>query len=657
MKYRPEIDGLRAVAVVAVLLYHLDVPFVPGGLLGVDVFFVISGYLITSLLLASVADNTFSVAGFYERRARRILPALVPVLIFTTAGVCIIFNYYDSQTYAKSLVSVSVFCSNFFFWKTTHGYFGMDALQMPLLHTWSLSIEEQFYLVYPLIITAGSRLLKGRFIKRLLLLLFILSLSGYLWQIKQDANTAFYHSLLRSWELLAGGLLSAGILPAPVKTWVASVAGMGGMLCIVVACVLFGRIPGSSLFNLLAVVGACGIVYGSLFAKNFVSAVLSSGSFVFTGKISYSLYLWHWPLVVFARLLAPGDFSTPIKIGVGVLSFLLSMLSYYYVEQPFRKKNGVVKTRKKTLGAAVVVLLLTGLTGFALSKPGAFFKQSPTDLMFREVKEDPRWDSIAELGRTAVANPDVMPVPYAVGDTSAPANFLVWGDSFTIALASGVDSVCGGAGKHGYVLCFPSTPPLLGIQFEPVRTSAFMKLNNHVLHFIKQHPEITTVVLHANWLAFFANLGQAAKIVDAKVYGLEKADKPGTLPGAKMFKASIRFTVDQLIGLHKKVIVVTAIPHAPNPFSKVTIQPRLFNKEINEFGESVQTFNRQNQDLLAFFRSLASKDLEVLDAAECLKGANKYILEKNGHLLYRDEVHLSRFGAYELAKKLQPSLP
>jgi peptidoglycan/LPS O-acetylase OafA/YrhL len=359
--YRPEIDGLRAIAVVAVILFHLDVPFVYGGLLGVDIFFVISGYLITRILLDAIDSNTFSIAGFYERRARRILPALVVVLLFTSVAAYLILNNYDFKNYNKSLSALSLFGSNFFFWKTTNGYFAANAQQMPLLHTWSLSVEEQFYVLYPAFVFGVKKFFGNRYFKIILVVFFAVSLAGYCISGLRDGNEAFYNSFYRCWELLAGGLLAAGIVPQAKKGFTTRLLPWVGAGLILLAIYYFGSIPYNFMFSILSVAGAFCVLYASQYPGNFITRVLSARPVVYIGKCSYSLYLWHWPVIVFAELVTLNDLSAVQKIVIITVSFFLAVLSYTYVEQPFRRKNSILKSRKKVLAAAVVILVIKGL--------------------------------------------------------------------------------------------------------------------------------------------------------------------------------------------------------------------------------------------------------------------------------------------------------
>jgi peptidoglycan/LPS O-acetylase OafA/YrhL len=652
--YRPEIDGLRAIAVVAVVLFHLDVPFVYGGLLGVDIFFVISGYLITKILLDAIDANTFSIAGFYERRARRILPALMVVLLFTSLAAYFILNNYDYKNYNKSLSALSLFGSNFFFWKTTNGYFAANAQQMPLLHTWSLSVEEQFYVLYPAFVFGARKFFGYRYFKIILLFLFAVSLAGFCISGLRDGNEAFYNSFYRCWELLAGGLLSAGILPQAKKRAVSLLVPWVGAILVLCAIYYFGSIPYNFVFSILSVAGTFCILYASQDPGNFITRILSARPVVFIGKCSYSLYLWHWPLIVFAGLVTLNDLSVLQKTMIIAVSFLLSVLSYKYVEQPFRRKNGLLKSRKKILIAAVVLLMVTGLSGFALYKYKDLTHRSAADMLLADADNDRLWIDMVKNQNRFESDTARAPA-IALGNEKNNASFIVWGDSHAHVLAYGMDWVNKPAGRSGYLLSFPGTPPLLGVEYEPKRKPSDLSVNSRIFDFISQHPEIKTIVLDARWMAYFLRRNKYARIEDPRATAYDSLDAATTsgLPSKKIFKSAMRFTLNELHKLNRKVIIVTPIPETPYTFNKLIIHARFYNTDLNDLGASTAEFDKHISELNIFFNSLASPDVKILPADRYFRNGNRFLIQRNNHLLYRDRDHLSRYGAVEVARGVE----
>lgn len=353
MEYRREIDGLRALAVLPVILFHAGFHAFGGGFVGVDVFFVISGYLITSIILAELARGRFSIAGFYERRARRILPALFLVMLVTLPLAWLWLLPSDLRDYAQSLVAVPLFASNILFWRKS-GYFDAAAELQPLLHTWSLAVEEQYYLLFPLLLMLAWRFGR-RWIAVLLGLVFAASLGLAQWSVTASPAAAFYLLPSRGWELLAGAFaalyLSRDQMPAAPR-WLAEAGGVAGCALITHAVLAFDRqtpFPG-----LHALVPALGTVLVILCAtpQTFVGRLLGHRVCVGIGLASYSAYLWHQPLIAFVKIGSAGEPSTATMLGVLALVAVLAWLSWRWVERPFRDRSRFSRRRIFTLALA-----------------------------------------------------------------------------------------------------------------------------------------------------------------------------------------------------------------------------------------------------------------------------------------------------------------
>ena len=352
MLYRSEIDGLRAIAVLPVILYHAGFNLFEGGFVGVDVFFVISGYLITNIIITEMEDERFSIARFYERRARRILPALFLVIL-----VCIPFAWIwippeQFGDFLKSIAHVSIFASNFYFW-TQSGYFEPASELVPLLHTWSLSVEEQYYLIFPiflmLIWNLGKKLV---FTIIFIVLLISVGLSEWGWRNAPEAN--FYLSYSRFWELLAGSLCAFFLFRKKVHR--NNYFSTLGLLLIIFSIFYFDKkTPFPSFYTLTPVLGSVFIIlFGS--TSTFVAKLLSLKPLVGIGLISYSAYLWHYPLFVFARIRSIGDPNEYLMMIIAPISFTLAYLSWQYVEKPFRKPKKPIGSKPNK---AIVISLIT----------------------------------------------------------------------------------------------------------------------------------------------------------------------------------------------------------------------------------------------------------------------------------------------------------
>lgn len=356
--YRPDIDGLRAVAVLLVVASHLHVPHLAGGYVGVDVFFVISGYLISSIIVPQIAGGTFSLAEFYERRVRRIVPALVVML---AATVPLAWHYLfptEMVAYARSLLAAVFACSNTLLW-SWHGYFDTANDLKPLLHTWSLGVEEQFYLAFPLAAMLAARVRGARAIRLTVVGVAVLSFVAACVVMRASPRTAFFSSALRAWELLLGSMLSQGYVRAPLSAAARNVCGVAGLAMIVAAAIVYS---GSTVFPGLAAltpcVGAMLVIAAGERGSSVVARLLSLRPMVFVGLISYSLYLWHWPVIVFANLRHAGTCSAAacnepmsgaMRCGLFALSLVLATLSWRFVEMPFR--SGRLRPARRSLFA------------------------------------------------------------------------------------------------------------------------------------------------------------------------------------------------------------------------------------------------------------------------------------------------------------------
>jgi len=373
-KYRPDIDGLRAIAVLSVVAFHAFPSLIPGGFVGVDVFFVISGFLISSIILGSLEKNSFSFVEFYSRRVRRIFPALLLMLAATWAFGWFVLLADEYMQLGKHIAGGSVFISNFVL-RAESGYFDNSADTKPLLHLWSLGIEEQFYLVWPLILWAAFKIRLNTLI--LLALIGGTSFTLNLMSVQPDPVSTFYSPQTRFWELLIGSYLAYVTLykSQTFPKWrgvggpvIRNTQSFVGFICLVVAFSLTtksNQFPGW--WALLPTVGASLIIAGGPHAW-FNRTVLSNRIFVWFGLISFPLYLWHWPLLSFAHILE-GSTVSPTTLSLAVVtSVLLSWLTYKFVERPLRL-GGYNKTKTTAL---IVLMLFFGFTGYTTYVNGGF---------------------------------------------------------------------------------------------------------------------------------------------------------------------------------------------------------------------------------------------------------------------------------------------
>ena len=357
--YRPEIDGLRSIAILPVVLFHLGVAGVAGGFVGVDVFFVISGYLITSIIHQEMQSGSFTLRQFWVRRARRILPAMFLVVLLTLFSGWYLLTPSDYESLGRSARFQAMFAANFFFWEES-GYFDTAAETKPLLHMWSLAVEEQFYIFFPILLLFLHSF-SGKVRISTLCLIALSSLLLSAWSLEVHPSATFYLLPMRAWELLAGALVV--FIPSIQRgsRMVMPLAACAGLLAIMVAIVYYDAstpFPGPA--ALLPVLGTAAIIWSG--SSGPVARLLSMPPFVFIGKVSYSWYLWHWPLIVFVKYSQPGSLELWQQLVLFSGSFLLACLSYYLVENPFRQKR-VLNTERKVFVAALGGIVLVAMLG------------------------------------------------------------------------------------------------------------------------------------------------------------------------------------------------------------------------------------------------------------------------------------------------------
>ena len=359
--YRPDLDGLRAIAVWSVVFYHISNSSVPGGYLGVDVFFVLSGFLITSILWRDSLQAKFSIVAFYDRRIRRIMPALIALLAVITVFSAVILLPSDLIGYGKSLLASLAFVANIYFWRDTN-YFTKASEMKPLLHLWSLGVEEQFYILFPWLIAGLARISRRASIP-VLAAIVLASLSlDIVVRYHGGAVPAFFLLPTRAWELGIGSILA--IMPSNLRipTWVGQLAASIGAVLILFGLFATRQADATIPPALPVTVGTAIVIFaGGLKSRPLVNRALEFPPLVFFGLISYSLYLWHWPIIVLVRYYLVRDF-TPVESGaVVLLSAGCAYLSWRFVERPFRNKSMPIVRVRWTAASAMGVMALAAV--------------------------------------------------------------------------------------------------------------------------------------------------------------------------------------------------------------------------------------------------------------------------------------------------------
>jgi peptidoglycan/LPS O-acetylase OafA/YrhL len=482
LAYRPDIDGLRAVAVLSVLAFHKGLFQLPGGFIGVDVFFVISGYLISSLILKDLAHGTFSFRRFYERRVRRIFPALFVMMALVSLVACVLMVPVELITYAKSVIAAAFSAANIFFLNKS-GYFDAP-FDYPILHTWSLGVEEQFYLLFPMLLVALHRWLP-RHMRAAVVLLLLLSFAASTLAVLRYPLQAFYLLHLRAWELLIGALLAMKAfprIPSALLRNAAALTGLGLILFADFSYTPFTRFPGPA--AVVPCLGAALIIGAGESGPSAVGWLLSLRPVVFIGLISYSLYLWHWPVIIAQNW---GIFGRMEHGLVPVLSILLAWLSWRFVERPFR--NGRLKLTglplyATTAGALVSVTIFTvfvlhtdGIAARFPGRAGAMASRLNVLSTTPHNTRDPECFLMPD-GRIDQFRPDIC-----LRIDPARPNYLLLGDSHAAVLWSGLTT----ADPQANYLQANATP--CGPYVHPDGTEACDDLMHFIYQkFLPEHP-------------------------------------------------------------------------------------------------------------------------------------------------------------------------
>ena len=428
-RHRPEIDGLRAIAVLSVIFYHYLPAAFPGGFVGVDVFFVISGYLITGRIASEIGTNRFSLLEFYERRIRRIVPALALMYVLVLLSSSLILFPRDWHFQSRVAAYVIPFLGNYALYQNAGAYGGEFASHIPLLHTWSLAVEEQFYLFFPLLMLAIQRFARGRYstvLWILTLLSFVLCVTG----VRVAPLATFYLPQFRAWELLLGALLAVGGFSPPGNASVRGVMTLSGLLLIAGAD-LFLRptTPNPSEYTLLPCIGAVAILYAASDKTMPAGRLLDNRIMRRIGLWSYSLYLAHWPLLVLAEYYAFDPLSALARGVLLAATFVIGALSWRYVEQPFRGSDALLgRTTLYAVAAAVALVLLSAtVAAYHWSDPRRY---GPAERAIFATNT-PRQLQCQNTSPERTQRP-----PCRLGDRGAPVEAILWGDSHASRLPS-----------------------------------------------------------------------------------------------------------------------------------------------------------------------------------------------------------------------------
>ncbi|WP_428990235.1 acyltransferase family protein [Methylocapsa aurea] len=636
-RYRRDIDGLRAVAIVPVVLFHAGVETFSGGYIGVDVFFVISGYLITKMISDELNAGAFSILRFYERRMRRILPALTVVVAISLALGWIFLLPLSYRSLANSAIATAAFASNIYFWRQT-GYFEQATELFPLLHTWSLAVEEQFYIGFPLlvlllrpmgrttlaVVTAGAACVS-----------FALSA----WAVDTHPSAAFFFLPTRAWELALGALLALGAAPIGTSRYLREFVAAVGLLSIVIPVIAYSRttrFPG--LAALPPCLGAAAVIWAGQSASDqcTISKLLGLRWMAFIGLISYSLYLWHWPILVFARHMTASIHLDPMTATAAIaLATFLAIVSWRYVETPFRNRAlwrpSIIFTAgglaaSSIVAAALAIVLLNG---------------APWRFEEKVLRLAAGGDDFSPKGKAC------MNLPYSDGDIDSecrlgvadgrPMEFLLWGDSHAAAIVPAMDIVAERAGVSGGFAVYQVCPALTDVVHRVLTAGdrrACWQRNKSVLEFAMHSSSLRFVILVGYWTEYLRHPTFVPIVAD------DRTTKRGE-EGPELLVRGLEETIARLSAAGKRVVIFDKLPepgfvvpwtlamstHLSKPYPTPPSAP-----VRNELGDRMRSiFDRYRVIEIA------------MDDAICTHGVCKIV--DGTSPIFKDQNHLSAFGA------------
>ncbi len=661
LSYRPEIDGMRAIAIILVILFHAWGSTFPGGYVGVDIFFVISGYLITSIILRENKEGNFTYMRFYARRARRILPALLAMTSVTTVAAFLLFLPAELIEYGKITIYTMLFGSNFRL-AATPGYFDQSLQENPLLHMWSLSVEEQFYLIWPTLLVLMLRFLPERKVKLAVIGLAVVSLIAAELLVHVWPRSAFFHLPSRGWELLAGALLAMNFIPRVASRAFAEILSAAGLVLMIAPLFLYDKetaFPG--LAALVPVLGCALLIHATGSRLTGIAAFLSWAPVAFIGLISYSLYLWHWPIFAFANYALVRQltaFETSLCV---LIAFFAAFISWRFIERPFRRRSAwssellakrqwflVPVLNRSAQAAFLVTALLIASGSFFQESKGAFRRFSPEIL---STMGEPDWAD----PKLCVVKSEVRPGFLECEFGNGSADLALWGDSHAAHYLRLISQTYGGGTAYIDRGCVPVPNTRLITKSGQNSNPGCSKNNQYAMdEILRLKPKI--VVMASRWTQIEESpYGRDTKpslyLVDDSAVTTREASR-------RTFAHAIEETVSTLTAAGIKVVLMGQVPEMQ--FSPARCFALSKTIGFTECGSVTrQEAERRQFFINATLRSLAERHLNVFlfSPFETLcDSANCYAI-KDRDLRYFNNDHLNRAGALALVNDFGKALP
>ena len=670
-KYRPEIDGLRAVAVFSVILFHAGLNFFKGGFVGVDVFFVISGYLITSIILTNLDKDNFSVLYFYERRARRILPTLLVTIFFTLIVSYFLFSSKDLVFFFKSITSSLTFWSNLQFHNEAD-YFAKTSEFKPLLHTWSLSIEEQFYIIFPIIILLFIPF-KKNFLYIFIVFVFFISLIFSQWSgnlsknypyidnelnfFSQSDYSSFFMPFGRIWEISLGAICAIIIKHQLIRE-----SKFSNLLSFIGLSLIFFSVffisdsyPFPSFYTLIPTVGTVLIILFS-FKKTIVTKILSYKYLVYLGLLSYSLYLFHYPIFTFLKYLNI-ELNIKLLLPLLVIIVFLSFLNWNFIERPLRVKSFKIDKFIIIVGGSYLFLLISSISLINLKIKGKnYIDDLPEKIKDSFVIES---EDIMKCLKVEFKHEelDKNNICYIGKKNNQKIDFIVYGDSHILPYYKIFDKYLINNNKKGIFIGHNGCPPIPNIF--TIRSDQSLKkcrkLNNKIVQFIKEK-KISSVIQIARWSYY---TGEELPNGEFNAINETLNFNTNVKISKKIFKESISNSLKKFGNMKLNLYLLEQPPF--QNFDPVNVYLRSYNKDKKIFSEKLNYYSIKRESYLKnqiFSKSILEKNANKYKNVHFIRindifCKNKKQICKIGNQtnsFYRDKNHLNKYGA-DLVKK------
>ena len=636
-KYRPDVDGLRAIAVLLVVVFHAFPEALPGGFVGVDVFFVISGYLISSIIFSSVERGTFSFAEFYARRIKRIFPALIAVLASLYAVGWFTLFADEFKQLGKHILAGAGFVSNLVLWSEA-GYFDTSAETKPLLHLWSLGIEEQFYIIYPLLIVVVHRM--G---VRIPVFLGLLGGASFLWNVATVAPgsvAAFYSPLTRFWELLLGASLAYRALHArTVSDGGRGFAALVGLALICSGAAILNQTSAFPGWNaLLPTVGTALVVWSSPRAS-FNRVLFGNRALVAIGLISYPVYLWHWPLLSMGRILGHTAFTE--RLACVAASFVLATFTYQCIEKPIRFR---LKGRGVVWVLSVLMSMLAAL-GFVTLREGGFRERAANSQLGQNAQElegNPSQFFPAVCPKDV--NNDALQLMYCKVSKESQPTYALFGDSHADDKFYGFAT--GDPSNSWLLIGSNSCAPVKGITVISDHPGCRAK-SEGVIDYLVHAPAIHTVVISFYGAYMLETAFAADHVTSNKGPGatrIESAEFPGKSK-PELFEIGLDNAVAALEGAGKEVVILLDVPELP-------FFPRDCLRQQGSCTLATSTVLERQAVMRQIVDRIQARHpkVRVYDTLGLFCGAETCRFEIDGRIIYRDSHHLSEWGSAYVAR-------